>query len=89
MDNSHFTYGFVILSTGGPIAYKFQKYQSVALSSTKAKYIGYNLAGINIIWIQRLLKELKIEEILPKGAMVIYTNNQGAIKLRKNLTFQK
>ena len=32
-------------------------------------------------WIRNLLKEFKINRIVPKKIMIIYTDNQGAIKL--------
>lgn len=45
------------------------------------------LAAINGMWIQKLLKELEIEETILKRAIIIYADNQGAIKHAKNPVF--
>ena len=88
-DDSRSTSGFVILLASGPVAYKSQKQQSVALSSTEAEYMGQTLAATNVMWVRGLLKELEIEGTVPKGATIIYADNQGAIKLAENPVFQK
>ncbi len=51
--------------------------------------MGQTLAATNVMWVRRLLKELEIEGTVPKGATVIYADNQGAIKLAENLIFWK
>lgn len=51
--------------------------------------MGQTLAATNVMWVRGLLKELEIEGRVPKGAMFIYADNQGAIKLAENPVFQK
>ena len=65
---------------GGSVAWKSQKQQSVALSSTEAEYVGQTMAA-TIMWSRNLLHELQVSGTVPKNATVIYADNQGAIKL--------
>lgn len=51
--------------------------------------MGQILTVTHIMWVQKLLKKLKIKETVLKEEMVIYTNNQGVIKLAENSIFQK
>ena len=50
-DDSCSRCGFLILLAGGLVVYKFQKQQSVVLSSTKAEYMGQTLAATNVMWV--------------------------------------
>ena len=88
-DDSRSTNGYVILKQGGPVAWKSQKQQSVALSSTEAEYVGQTMAATTIMWSRNLLHELQITGTIPKNATVIYADNQGAIKLAENPIFKK
>ena len=74
---------------GGLVAWKSQKQQSVALSSTEAGYVGQTMAATTVMWSRNLLHELQISGTVPKNATVIYADNQGAIKLAENPIFQK
>ena len=47
------------------------------------------MAATTVIWSRNLLQELQINGTVLKNATVIYTNNQGVIKLVENLIFQK
>lgn len=88
-DNSRSINGYVILMQGGPVAWKSQKQQSVALSRTEAEYVGQTMAATTVMWFRGLLHELQISRTVPKNATVIYADNQGAIKLAENPIFQK
>ena len=74
---------------GGPVAWKSSKQQSVALSSTEAEYMGQSMAATQTMWTRGLLAELQIDGTIPKGATIIYADNQGAIKLAENPVFQR
>ena len=74
---------------GGPVAWKSSKQQSVALSSTEAEYMGQSMAATQTMWTRGLLAELQIDGTIPKGATIIYADNQGAIKLAENPIFQR
>jgi N-acetylglutamate synthase/N-acetylornithine aminotransferase len=54
----------------------------VALSSTEAEYIAMTVAAQEVAWLKMLL-----EEIGEKIILVVVTDNEGAKKLTKNLTF--
>ena len=41
------------------------------------------------MWTRGLLAELQIDGTIPKGATIIYADNQGAIKLAENPIFQR
>ena len=59
-DDSRSTNGYVILMQGGPVAWKSQKQQSVALSSTEAEYVGQTMAATTVMWSRNLIHELQI-----------------------------
>lgn len=88
-DDSRSTTGYVVLMAGGPVAWKSTKQQSVALSSTEAEYIARTAAATSVMRTRGLLKELQIKGAIPTHATLIYADNQGAIGLANNPTFQK
>lgn len=88
-DDRRSTNGYVILMQGGLVAWKSQKQQFFAFSSTEAEYIGQTMAATTIMWSRNLLQELQISGTVLKNATVIYADNQGAIKLAENPIFQK
>lgn len=47
------------------------------------------MTATTIIWSQNLFYELQIKRTIIKNARIIYADNQEAIKLAKNLVFQK
>ena len=88
-DDSRSTNGYLVFMAGGPVAWKSTKQQSVALSSTEAEYMGQSMAATQTMWTRGLLNELQIDGTIPKGATIIYADNQGAIKLAENPIFQR
>lgn len=58
----------------------------VALSSCEAEYIALNEAGKEAIWLQMILKELRLINFSPFPTL-IYEDNQGTIALAENLEF--
>jgi hypothetical protein len=46
-------------------------------------------AIINVIWARELLNEMSIDDTVSNSSIVIYANNQRAIKLINNSIFQK
>ncbi len=59
-DDSRSTNSYVILMQREPIAWKSQKQQSVALSSTETEYVGQTMAATTVMWSRNLLHELQI-----------------------------
>ena len=51
--------------------------------------MGQSMAATQTMWTRGLLNELQIDGTIPKGATVIYADNQGAIKLAENPIFQR
>ena len=51
--------------------------------------MGQTAATTNVIWTRGLLKELQISGAIPEHATLIYADNQRAINLANNPTFQK
>jgi len=57
---------------------------AIALSSSKAKYIAGAHAAKEVIWLRRLLSNLKF---LTTSATTLYIDNQSAIVITKNPEF--
>jgi Reverse transcriptase (RNA-dependent DNA polymerase) len=73
--------GFVATMNGAAISWSAKKQSSVATSPTEAEYMALSTVVKEVIWIQRMFKELG--RTLDNGN-VIYEDNQGAIALAKN-----
>lgn len=87
IDNCHSICGYVFMLNGGAISWSSKKQSIVALSSTKAEYIGIMHVAKEVTWIHHLLSELYSPLIL-KYPITLYCNNKSAIELIKNTTFQ-
>jgi len=75
--------GFIFLLNGGAICWGCKKQSSIALSTTKAEYMGMTQAAKEILWLRVLLDEIgAFEHIAPMATL--YSNNQGAIALAHN-----
>lgn len=66
------------------ISWMSRKQKSVALSTTKAKYIVASMACCEVMWLRKLFSEL-FEHVL--DTTVIYCDNQSGIRLSKNPVF--
>jgi hypothetical protein len=84
IDDRRSTSGYVFLLANGPITWKSQKQQTVALSSTEAEYIALSQTVKECIWLRSLLKFLVLNII---GPTVIKEDNQSSMKLAKNAVF--
>lgn len=73
--------GMVTFLTSGPISYKSQKQQSVALSTAEAEYVSASLGAQELIWLKNFLKELKFS---CESDINLMCDNQSAIRLIKN-----
>lgn len=72
--------------TEDPLSGRVASKDYKALSTTKAKYIAGCEASKEAIWITSLMKELKLEGLLPAP---LYCDNQSAIRLAKNPEFHQ
>ena len=68
---------------GAAISWKSQRQKSTALSTAEAEYIALAECAKEALWIQGLLLELSATE---QTAVLIYEDNQAAIKLAANPT---
>ncbi|KAH8356655.1 hypothetical protein KR084_002352 [Drosophila pseudotakahashii] len=74
--------GFVFLMAGGPISWKSEKQDSVALSSTEAEYMALSSAVKEALHLRRLIIEIGCgREDTPT---IIYGDNLSAQNLAKN-----
>ena len=80
-DDRRSTTGNVFMMSEGAISWLSQRQPTVALSTTEAEYIALCSATQEAIWLQRLMKDLKIDS---SGPMIINEDNQGAIAMSKN-----
>jgi hypothetical protein len=80
------TTGYLTKLDGNIISWKSQRQPTVALSSTEAEYMSLSAAVQEIIWLKKMLSNLKI---YPESKVKIYQDNQGAIALAKNPIFHQ
>ena len=80
-DDRHSTSGNLFMMSGGPINWISKKQSVVALSTSEARYIALSSATQEVVWIQKLLSDLKYELSKPT---VIMEDNQGTISIAKN-----
>lgn len=80
------TSGYVFKVFGCTVSWCSRKQSSVALSSTEAEYIALSLAISEACWLKSLISDLKICDSLN---VMIYEDNQSAIKVCRNPEFHK
>jgi hypothetical protein len=78
------TTGYIMNFLGGAISWRSRLQQTVALSTTEEEYRATTEAGQEIMWICKLMKELKIIVHLP---ITLKSNNLSAIYLASNPVF--
>eukprot|EP00253_Pinus_taeda_P036060 PITA_36060 len=63
-----------------------KKQQAVALSSTEAEYRGAVKASCEVVWLRRMLADM---HAFQTGPTSLFCDNQGVLKLAKNLVFHE
>ena len=66
----------------GPIIWETKKQNCIALSTVEAEYVSASLAAQELLWLNTLCKELKLDRM----TSVLHMDNQGAIAIAKNPT---
>jgi hypothetical protein len=84
VNNWKSTSSFVFMLGGGAISWGSKKQGSVALSSTKAKYIAIAHATKEAIWLRQLLNKLGIDM---SSSTTLHIDNQSVIAIMWNLEF--
>ena len=80
------TSGYVFELASGPVTWTCQRQKSVAVSTTAAEYVSASLATREAVWLRKLLNDLGHQTA---DALVLYVDNQNAIRLIKNPEFHK
>ena len=80
LDTRRSTTGFVFILSGGAITWSSKLQPTVAASTTEAEYMASAQAVKEALWLKKLLWDFGIQT----GAIKIYSDNQGAIKLLKH-----
>lgn len=81
LDDRKSTSGYVFMMGSGAISWSSKKQSIVTLSSTEAEFIAATTCACQAIWLQRILEELHFKQ---NHSIVIYCDNNSAIKLSKN-----
>ena len=84
-DTRRSTSGYVFVLNGAAISWKSQRQKSTALSTAEAEYIALAECAKEALWMQGLLLELLATKP-PTASVLIYEDNQAAIKLAANPT---
>ena len=84
-DSRKSTTSYYFTLDGNCISWKSQLQPLVALSSTEAEYIAMTDAVKEAIWLRGILEEIN----LLQGDVIVYTDNQSAIHLCKNLVLHE
>jgi len=69
---------YVFTLTGSPILWQAKKQSMIALSTADAEYAALTQATKEAIWLQNLLKDLRISKYAPR---IVNVDNQGTITL--------
>lgn len=83
IDTRRSTTGYVFILSGGAISWSSRLQPTVAASTTEAEYMAAAYAIKEALWIRTLMNELGQD----LKTIMIYADNQGAIKLLKNPVF--
>ena len=91
------TPGYVFILNNSSISWSSRRQATVSTSTCEAEYIAQAETACEAVWIRDILGELKIlqtvvEEGYPKTispSTTIFADNQGAVKLTKNLEYHR
>ena len=75
------TSGYMVKLGSGVVCWRSKLQQVVTRSTTEAEYIAAGAAGMEICWVQNLLKELGYT---PSAPAKLYMDNQSAMSVAKN-----
>ena len=77
--------GYVIVINGTSVSWKSQRQPTVAMSSTEAEYMALFAVTQEVIWLRRLLKQVKSSSSSQaKEPTVVYQDNKSTILLASN-----
>ncbi|CAI7757409.1 unnamed protein product [Closterium sp. NIES-53] len=73
--------GYVCLFGGGAVSWCSKKQNEVGLSSCETEYMALHHGAKEVVWLRRLLEEIGVCQ---KEPIVIFCDNESAVKLDKN-----
>lgn len=85
-DTRKSTTGYVVLLSGAPIAWKSKRQDTVAQSTCEAEYIAGYKAAQEIVWLQDVIRDLRIPG-LSFDKTPLFIDNNGALRLSRNPEF--
>jgi transposase InsO family protein len=80
LDTRRSTTGYAFIMNGGAISWSSRRQQTVAASTTEAEYMAAAHAVKEALWLRKLGADLQLDS----GSILIFVDNQSAIKLLKN-----
>jgi hypothetical protein len=80
-DSGKSTSGYMVKLGSGAVCWRSKLQPVVTRSTTEAEYIAAGAAGMEICWMQNLLKELGYT---PTAPAKLYMDNQSAMSVAKN-----
>eukprot|EP00253_Pinus_taeda_P026050 PITA_26050 len=86
IDDRKSTVGYVFSLGSGAVTWTSKKQQAVALSSIEAEYRGAVKASCEVVWLRRMLADMHVSQT---GPTPLFCDNQGVLKLAKNLVFHE
>ncbi|XP_071727323.1 secreted RxLR effector protein 161-like [Rutidosis leptorrhynchoides] len=78
--------GYCIYLCGNLISWKSKKQPTVSKSSNESEYRALSYTTCELIWIVKMLKDLKIDNLLP---IKLYCDNKSALQLTVNPVFHE
>ncbi|OXU16547.1 hypothetical protein TSAR_007831 [Trichomalopsis sarcophagae] len=72
--------------SNGPVVWSSKRQKLVTLSTTEAEYVAASTAARELVWLRQLLSEIGRPCEIPTD---LFVDNQGAIRLAKNVEFHK
>lgn len=83
-DSRTSTSGYVFKYAGGAISWRSKRQTVTAQSTMEAEYVALSYAPRELVWLRRLLGELKFQDV--SSQLVLYSDNEGAISFSRNQT---
>jgi hypothetical protein len=84
IDDRKSTGAYIFTSNNGAVSWVSKKQQTVAKSTTEAEYMALSQAASEALWFRSFLYELGMSN---KEPILIYGDNQGALKIAQNPQF--
>jgi len=85
-DSKRSVSGYIVLFGQTPISWKSKKQETISLSSAEAEYRSLRKVVGELVWVDRLLRELDVPSSKP---IAVHCDSQSAIHIARNLVFHE